>query len=209
MEYVIGIVIGVLLTLLVLGVSIVLLLRRSANEPLPEMPQFAGEPSVMVMLIEPFLNQQLSEAMAAQADVESSQAEQKNARVKIKLLSATLDVQTGQRAKFYALLSATMWNFTVPLSPVTDLFFGLQAGRVKIFVTNVQLAGFNVPRVLVDRIVSQVVATAEAKLNNSLVQLERDTRVQLFSIETTEDLLILKFAGPASSGAAATAGEGK
>ena len=77
--------------------------------------------------------------------------------------------------------------------PIADLLFGLQDGRVRIAVTGVQIAGFTVPRVLIDGFVNQVAATAEAKLNHSLSQLQQDTRVQLSAIETTEELLILKF----------------
>ena len=196
MEFTIGVLVGAVLTLLILVVSFWLLLRRSANAPLPPMPTFPGEPSVMVMMIEPFLNHQLREALAAEAVLETAELEQKTSRLKIKLNDATLDVQTGQRARFYAQLTLTAWSFPVQLRPIADMAFGLQDGRVKITVTGVQLGGFNVPRALVDRFVTQVVETSEAKLNHSLMQLQQDTGVQLAAIETTEDLFILKFVEP-------------
>lgn len=196
MEFTLGVLVGVALTLLVLGVGVLLLLRRSVRMPLPEMSALEGEPAVMVMMIEPFLNHQLRDALAAETVSEAAALEQKASRVKIKLNDAALDVQTGQRARFYAQLTVTAWNFPVPLRPIADMAFGLQNGRVKITVTGVQLGGFNVPRALVDRFVSEVVNASEAKLNHSLMQLQQDTGVHLVNIETTEDLLILKFVEP-------------
>lgn len=213
MEFTLGVLVGIALTLLVLGVSLMVLLRRSAREPLPPMPTFKGEPAVMVMMIEPFLNYQLREALAAETVAEfgdfsntsfearaapENLSGAKSPRLKIRLNDATLDVQAGQRARFYARLTVTAWNFPVQLRPVADMAFGLNDGRVKITVTGVQLAGFNVPRALVDRFVSQVVAASEARLNHSLMQFQQDTGVQLAVIETTEDLLILKFAEPSA-----------
>lgn len=193
-EFVLGILVGIVLTFVGIGVGVWVLLRRSASAPLPEMPTFEGEPAVMVMMIEPFLNHQLREALNAEANAEFSAAS--SAPFKMKLNDATLDVQTGRRAQFIAQLTITAWRFDVQLRPIAEMVFGLQKGRVKIGVTNVQVAGVNVPRALIDRFVSDVVTTAEAKLNHSLTQLQRDTGVQLTEIETTEDLLILKFAEP-------------
>lgn len=229
MEYFIGIVIGIALTLVVLGIAVSLVIRRSASAPLPEMPRLDGEPAVMVMMIEPFLNHQLREALASEmqnvtrfgetvkpapmaapgAAAGGAKAEPKPAPFKIKLNDATLDVQTGRRAKFYAQLTLSAWTFPVQVRPVADMVFVLHEGRIKIFVTNVQVGGFNVPRALVDRFVSDVVNTAEAKLNHSLLQLQRDTHVQLALIETTEDLLVLKFVEPNRMGASAVQGEVK
>lgn len=211
MEFTLGVLVGVAFTLLVLGVGVLLLLQRSVNMPLPAMSALEGEPAVMVMMIEPFLNHQLRDALAAETEPDpkgftdgriprnasrENPSSLKPARVKIKLNDAMLDVQTGQRARFYAQLTVTAWNFPVPLRPIADMAFGLQDGRVKITVTGVQLGGFNVPRALVDRFVSEVVNASEAKLNHSLLQLQQDTGVQLANIETTEDLLILKFVEP-------------
>lgn len=211
MEFTLGVLAGIVLTLLVLGVGFLVLLHRSAKEPLPPMPDFEGEPAVMVMMIEPFLNHQLGEALAAETALElqgfsnafdaigrrgENPAGSKTSRFKIRLNDATLDVQKGQRARFYARMTVTAWNFPVQLRPIADMAFGLNDGRVKFTVTGVQLAGFNVPRALVDRLVRQVVAASEARLNHSLMQLQQDTGVQLAQIETTEDLLILKFTEP-------------
>lgn len=210
-EFILGILVGIVLTLVVIGVGVWVLLRRSASAPLPEMPSFEGEPAVMVMMIEPFLNQQLREALVREMEVDlkgfsgaratarttpQNPSSLASSPFKMKLNDATLDVQTGRRAKFSAQLTITAWRLNVQLRPIAEMLFGLQNGRVKIGVTNVQVAGINVPRALIDRFVSDVVTTAEAKLNHSLTQLQRDTGVQLSNIETTEDLLILKFAEP-------------
>lgn len=212
LEFALGILVGLLLAVILLVAAVWFLQSRSVRAPLPDMPTFEGEPSVMVMMIEPFLNHQLRAALEAEAEPDdfvdaptaapSAGPAPKPSRFKLKLDNATLDIQTGQHAKFYALLTAHAWNVRIQVRPVTDMQFGLMDGRVRIHVTNVQVAGFNVPRALIDRFVSSVVANAEAKLNHSLIQLERDTDVRLFTIETTEDLMILKFAEsakPASS----------
>ncbi|MBI4674739.1 MAG: hypothetical protein HY741_24095 [Chloroflexi bacterium] len=197
-----------MLTLAVISVGVWLVLRRSVAAPLPTVPTFDGEPAVVVMMIEPFLNHQLREALAiAESDPKGfsgardtmrAMAENpsglKPSRFKMKLNGATFDVQNGRRAKFFAQLTFTAWRFNVQLRPIAEMVFGLQDGRVKIAVTNVEVGGFNVPRALIERFVSEVVATAEVKLNHSLAQLQQDTGVQLAGIETTEDLLVLKFA---------------
>jgi hypothetical protein len=201
LDFVFGVFVGILLTLVVLAIGVWLALRRSARAPLPQMPTFSGEPAVMVMLLEPFLNQQLREALAAETEANASALEVKATRFKIKLEDAALDVQTEQRAHFYAQLTLRAWHFHLCARPMADLIFGLQEGRVRIAVTAVHVAGLKVPRALIDHFVSHVVAVAEAKLNHSLLELRQDTGVQLSAIETTEDLLILKFAqaaGPAA-----------
>ena len=192
MDFLLGILLGIALTLVVIGVGMWVLLRRSTSAPLPEMPSFEGEPAVMVMMVEPFLNQQLREALSAETNAEFSNPDAPP--FKMQLNDATLDVQTGGRAKFYAQLTFSAWQLQLQVRPVVEMVFGLQNGRVKIGVNTVQVAGFNVPRALIDRFANQVVAASEAKLNHSLLQLQQDTGVQLAQIETTEDLLILKFA---------------
>lgn len=206
MEFTLGVLVGILLTLLILGASLLILQRRSIAPPLAPPQSFEGEPAVTVLMIESFLNQQLREALAAETVAEVTNSAQKAPRVKIKLNDATLDVQAGQHARFYAQLTATAWNLPVQLRPIADMVFGLQDGRVKINVTQVQLGGVRVPHALVDHFVSQVVAAAETKLNHSLTQLQRDTRAQLTRIETTEDLMILKFTAPRAAQTTASQG---
>ncbi len=206
MELALGIVIGIALTLVVFGVSVWLLVRRSVANPLPEMtPPFEGQAAVLVMMIEPFLNHQLHTALEAQTNATELHGEHnaassmfgaKPSRFHLELQDASLDVQTGQRARFYAQLIFTAWNFHVLLRPIADMMFALQDGRVRVAVTDVQLGGVHVPRALVDRFVRSVVVTAEEKLNHSLRQLQQDTGVQLAHIETTEDLMILRFVEP-------------
>ena len=208
MEFAIGIVIGIALTLLAFGVGAWLLMRRSVAEPLPEMTTVDGEAAVLVMMIESFLNHQLRAALSSDEFQNAGEsagatgvppghpAHHGRSRIDLKLTDAALDVQTGQRGLFYAQLLFTAWNFHVSLRPVADMSFVLHNGRVRIAVTDIQLGGMHVPRALVDRFVGQVVTSAEAKLNHSLQQLQQDTGVYLASIETTEDLMILKFIEP-------------
>lgn len=197
MEFIFGIVVGIIASVVVVALALWWVLRKSVETPIPELPALDGQPAVMVMLIEPFLNRQLREALSTETDeVEhrAYMATQERLPLDLKLVDASLDVQTGRRARFTAELTASALGLKVSVRPITSMYFVPQGGRVKIMITNVEIGGFHVPRVLFDRFANEVVATAEAKMNHSLLQLQQDTGVQLADLETTEDLLILKFA---------------
>ncbi|HZQ09043.1 MAG TPA: hypothetical protein VFD70_20870, partial [Anaerolineae bacterium] len=66
MEFVLGIVVGVLLAFSVAAMSVWLLLRDSSTAPLPKPQTPVGAPVVMIVLVESFLNDQLRETLAAQ-----------------------------------------------------------------------------------------------------------------------------------------------
>lgn len=197
MEFVLGVLVGAV-AVLVLGVLVIwLALRVSASQPLPDVRPIEGEPAVSVLMVESFLNAQLREAMSAEAlEIQHETAEATRARVplRLKLLTAVLDVIPGRRARFIAQLQASAWMVNVTVRPISELIFVPQGGNVRIVVSNVQIAGFNIPRAWIDRYVSDVVETAQARLNHSLTLLQRDTGVQLADIETTDELMILKFA---------------
>ena len=124
---------------------------------------------------------------------ETQQATRERVPFRIKLNEAMLDVKPGWRAKFVAQMTFSAWNINMNIRPITDLYFSLREGRIGIVVRKVQLRGFTVPRALIDNFVNEVVLTSEARLNHTLEQLERETNVELIDVETTDDLMILKF----------------
>ena len=196
MDFWLGLGAGILLTILVAGVGLFVILRD--NTPLPNLhfPSSPASPSVTVLLIEPLLNQQLRQVLASETlelQEETQQATRSRIPFKIKLNDAVLDVKPGCRAHFIAQMTVSAWNLNFNLRPVTEFYFSQQEGRVKISVSKVQVRGFTVPHSLIESFVDEVVASSEVKLNHSLEQLQRDTRVELTDIETTEDLMILKF----------------
>ncbi len=197
MEFVGGLVVGILVAVVIGAVALVLLLRDTgpviSTEPLP--PDIA--PSVTVFMTEPFLIQQLREALASEVvetQTEIQQTPLGHIPLKIKINEALLDVLPGSRAQFTARMTFTAWSFPLSLRPVTEIAFMPRGGRVEIVINHIQIRGINVPRALVDNFVNEVLETAKARLNHSLTQLQRDTGVQLTKIETTHDLLILEFA---------------
>lgn len=186
---------GVGAAILIGSIALYFFLRDTTPISIPESSPGAANPAVTVLLIESFLNQQLRDALAnANASSQNVTAAPTNASpFNIKLNDAALDVQPERRAQLTAQLTASAWNFKINLRPITEFYFVPQDGRVKIIVTKVMVQGFTIPRALIDNLVNEIVATAQAKLNHSLAQLQRDTNVTLSEIETTQDLLILKF----------------
>jgi hypothetical protein len=152
------------------------------------------------MMVEPFLNHQMQQ-MTGELDLAelAPVPGERRPPFALALQDVALDVLPGRHARFYTKLTATAWRLNVPLRPVTDLLLLPQNGLVKIVVTKIQLGALTIPRALVDRFVSAVVTGAEAKLNHSLTQFQRDTNVLLSDVETTPDLLILKFTEPQAS----------
>jgi hypothetical protein len=197
MDFWLGLAAGIIATLL-LGVLAVYFFVRDSSPPLVhESTPPDGRTAVTVMMIESFLNQQMRDALGSETvelEHEAERATQARVPLKIKLREAALDIQDGRRAEFAAQLTASAWGLNLDLRPVTELQFVPQEGRVKIVVRRVRVRGLTVPRSLIDSFVNEVVETAEAKLNHSLAELQRDTNVTLTDIESTDDLLILKFA---------------
>ncbi len=196
MDFFIGLGVGILVTLIA-GAGALYFFLRDNTSPLPQpLPAKNAQPVVTVMLVESFLNQQLRDALANQnrAEPVSASAPAPRTPFRIQLHNAALDVQPERRARFVAQITAHAWNLNVTLNPVAELEFLAQAGRVKILVGRVQVHGVTVPRALIDTFLNQVVATAEEKMNHSLAQLREDTRVELAELESTDDLMILKFA---------------
>lgn len=195
-DFFIGLAAGILIAVIAVAFAAYFFLRDSSPPLIPSLPAASDSPAVSVMMLESFLNQQLREALASEAlelQDQSNQAAQPRAPFRIKLNDAALDVKPNRSAHFTAQLAASAWNLQVQVRPVTEFYFVPQDGRVKILVTRVQVRGFTVPHALIDKFVSEVVMAAEAKLNHSLAQLQHDTKVTLNEIESTEDLLILKF----------------
>src|SRR5205085_659389 len=138
------------------------------------------------------LNHQLRAALSSQ-EVEAQEDKLVSGPIplKIKLDHALLDIQPDCRAGFTVQLTMSAWSFHLKLHPITALLFALEAGRIKIHILNVQVAGFNVPRAVIDRFVSELVETAADLLNQTLSQLQQAMQVQLAGIETTQDSMLL------------------
>lgn len=199
MEFLLGVLSGVVLAAIAGAVGVWWLVRDpgavSRSEIAPTLPPaLLGVPVVTVTLAESFLNHQLHTALAGNAlgAAESSDG----GLFQFQLEDAALDVRPGQRALFSARLSVAAWNFRLGIRPVSELAFTLREGRVRLVVERVQLARFNVPRALVERVVSQILTTAEAKLDQSLLPFERETGVKLTALESTDGTLILRFTEP-------------
>jgi len=196
MDFLLGLGVGILVTVIVASLGAFFFLRDTTPLPIIDIPPSPEQPSVTVMLIETLLNQQMRQVLANETlelQVETQQATRERVPFKIKLNEAMLDVKPGRRAKFVAQMTFSAWNLNLNIRPITDLYFSLTEGRIGIVVRKVQLRGFTVPRTLIDNFVNEVVVTSEARLNHSLEQLERETNVELMDIETTDDLMILKF----------------
>lgn len=193
MDFIFGLSVGLVIAI---GIAVYFFLRDTSPLSIPVTNPSITNPAVTVWMIESFLNQQLRDALASETtELQNETVQATHARIpfKLKLNDAALDVQPERRAQLTAQLTASAWNFKINLRPVTEFYFVPQDGRVKIIVMRVHVQGFTLPRALMEIFVNEVVIAAEAKLNHSLAQLQRDTNVMLSEIETTEDLLVLKF----------------
>lgn len=212
MDFWIGLGVGIAATFvatLVVGALVLYFLLRDPSTVVPQIepaPEITA-PAVTVLMVEPFLNQQLRAALEIEAkELQQETIQVTHARVPfgIKLNQAALQVHAARRADFTAQMSVSAWGLKINVRPTTEFFFVPQAGRVKILVTRVQIQGFTVPRKLIENFIDEVVELAQARLNHSLVQLQQDTGVELADIETTEDLMILKFNGLAAADSSPT-----
>lgn len=191
MELVIGFVVGIVVTLLLGGVAAYLLLHDDSPLAVPETPPDGNKAaSVTVIVLEPFLNAQLAQLMAAEGAPSSGQAV---GPVKFKVNGARLDLKRERQARLTVQLTATAWNLNVNFRPITEFTLMPQNGRARIVVNQIELGGVKIPRQWVDSVIKDYVADAEAKLNQTLAQLEKDTSVELYELETSEDMLVLKF----------------
>lgn len=195
-DFLVGLAAGIAGTLIAAGVALYFFLRDPSPVPIPESNRSTANPAVTVLLVESFLNQQLREQLAnenAQSQNKAAATADAPGPFQIKVNDAALNVLSERRARLTAQLTARAWNFKINLRPAAEFYFVPQDGRVKIIVTQVQVQGITIPRALIDNTVNEIVETAQAKLNHSLAQLQRDTNVTLTEIATTEDLLVLKF----------------
>lgn len=189
MDFFIGLIVGIVVTILIGGTAAYFFLRDTAKLLVPA-PNPVANPAVTVILIEPFLNQQLREVLASQPlPVQTDAA----SPFKLQVNNVALDVLPEARAEFITQLTVTAWNFKLNVRPVAELAFVAETGRVRIFVSRVHLGGITVPRVLIDRLVNEIVASAEAKLNYTLSQFQNETHIRIAALETTNEWMILKF----------------
>lgn len=153
-------------------------------------PSPADDPVLITIMTEAFLNQQLGETFAAGAVSTPS-----HLPFQIRMIGLSLNIRPERRATVSADISVVAGPLKVRFRPVTEIEFLPQLGRVRIFVTKIQVQGLTIPRAWVDRFLSQIIADAEMKMNATLEQVQADVRIELFDLETTESTLVLKFRG--------------
>lgn len=197
MEFVVGLLTGLFVALLSLLALGWVATRPSYLPPSEPVPPLSGQPAAMAVLVEPFLAHQLRAAIAtAMSPAVPGQGGPTRAPIHIEVGDSALDLQPGQRAVFSSVVKMSILGVRVQLQPVTDFRFFLSGNRVRLGIAGVQLGRVDLPRMMVDRLMENVTRTAEERLNHSLLQLQQDTGVVLSEIETTDDLLILKFVEP-------------
>ncbi len=197
MEFFLGLVVGFILAAIVGAAGAYLFLRDTRPIPPPAAALAATEPALTVTMIESLLNQQMRETLVAGALEASQTAPGAKARVpfKMKLKEAQLDVQPGSRGKLIAQMTVSMGPVIMDVRPITELYFVVQAGKLRILVSQVQLHGATVPRDWIEATMNELIGPAEAKFNQPLAQVGQEMNVALADVETTDEMLILKFRG--------------
>lgn len=195
----IGILIGLVIAAVVGGLGAYFFFRD--KHPVfvsPAVPASTSSvPAMTTFLTVPFLNQQLEKILVADLSEpsKSAAAPQKLGPVKIKLTGATLELGPDRGARLLTHLTATAIGLPLRLAPVTEFTFVPERGRARIIVTRISLEGVNIPLRWVEGFIQSYISDAEAELNQILGELHNETGINLSDIETTTDILTLKFAG--------------
>lgn len=197
MDYVIGFIVGLIIAVLVGGLAAYLLLRDKNPVEIPSLPSASDVPAaITILLAESFVNAQLQQLFGGDGSANPSNApaiSQSFGPVKIKLNSAQLNLLPAQHARLTIRLTATALGLNVNLRPAAEFVLLPQTGRIRILVTRILLEGVNIPREWVVGFINSYIAGAEERLNGTLRQLQQETNVKLSDIETSGDVLILKF----------------
>ncbi len=195
-DLIIGILVGLVLAVIIGAVALYFVLRDTSPVLPPAWTPPSHTPAVTVFMLESFLNQQLRQALeleASETQSELTAATPAHVPFRFKINDAALDVRPDRRAEFTAGITVSAWALKLTIRPITDFIFVPHNGQVNIIVTRIRLSGITIPYNLIESFVQEVVETAQGKLNHSLIQLQADTGVELVDMDTTEDLLILRF----------------
>lgn len=198
MEYIIGIVIGIVIALVIGAVAPYFFLSDKQPVVVPPLSTASDSaiPAMTTFLTVSFLNQQLQKIFlpgSSGASGDTAPASQKLGPVKIRMNGADIQLLPERTARLTAHLTATAIGINIGLAPVTEFTFLPEAGRARIFVNKISLEGINIPRHWVEGFIESYISEAETKLNQILGQLEQETNITLTAIETSPDLLTLKF----------------
>lgn len=196
MDYAIGFVLGILVAALIGFLAVYLLLRDKTPPALPLVSLPApGSAAVTILVSEQFINQQLQQLFISDAGgaPNAPVIPQTFGPVTIKPNGAQIDFLPERHARLSIRLTATALGITINLRPVAEFVLMPQSGRIRILVTRILLEGVNIPRQWVESFINAYVAGAEQQLNHFFRQLQDETHVNLADIETSGDVLILKF----------------
>jgi hypothetical protein len=210
MEFILGVITGLVMAGALAALAIWLIARRSMSAPTPESGAPASAaPAVMVAMVESFLDAQLREAIAGTAAIPpggqaaaepKTRADGAGEGLRPQIRDTILDIQPGLSALLTSTIAIRVLGIHVEARPVTRLAFYMDGGRVGIRIKDVHIGRVNIPRPVVYFFIQDVIERAQARLNRTLAQIENDTGVVLTDLSTTDDLMVIKFAsGPARS----------
>lgn len=189
MDFVLGLVAGILLTGLVVGAGLWFFLRERAPVSLPpSVPVSVEHPAMLTTVSEGLINKILAQALGEAVVPPPSRGP-----FKIKLNGAQIDLVPERRARIISELVVSTGPLKLALHPVVEILFEPQNGRVRIILVNIQLAGVNIPRVWVDGFIQEIIAASQLKMNSTLQQLQTEIGAALFDLETNDQAMILKF----------------
>lgn len=178
MDFILGLLTGVILTFL-LGAAGLFYLTRSPRTDFPESdPPPNGPPDASVMLAQDFIAAEISKSLR-QADK--------------RLIGARLELQPGNRAELDVGIRVDVLNLQVTVQPHVALRFRLTRGRVRVRVLDMNIGRVRMPIMLVRGIVEQLLRRAESELNEPLALIESTAHIRAVDLQTDETLLILNF----------------